>query len=149
VDGHGPGARIDVTPGATVRVRAHVEGPGVEVLEAVGPDGAVATSTGSDVESVLTVTEPMWIAAVARGQGHPGMLGPTVFAHTSPLYIDVGGERVGRPDSARWCLDWIDRVETLAREHGHFADHSQLQDLIDILDRAREFYRGVGASVSG
>jgi len=146
VDGNGPGARIDVTAGATLRIRAHVEGPGVEVLEAIGPDGAVATTTGSDVESLFTVTEPVWIAAVATGPGHPSVLGRTVFAHTSPVYIDVQGERVGRPDSARWCLDWIDRVETLVREHGNFADHSQLQDLIDVLDQAREFYRGVGVS---
>jgi hypothetical protein len=145
VDGNGPGARIDATPGVTLRVRAHVEGPGVEVLEAVGPDSAVATTSGSDIESVLTVTEPLWIAAVARGPGHPSVLGPTVFAHTSPVYIDVRGERVGRPDSARWCLDWIDRVERLTGEHGHFADQSQLQDLIGVLDRAREFYRGVAA----
>jgi hypothetical protein len=148
VDSNGPGALIDVTPGATLRVRAHVEGPGVEVLDVVGPDGSVATTSGLDIETDLTVTEPLWIAAVARGPGHPSVLGPTVFAHTSPVYIDVQGHRVGRPDSAHWCLDWIDRVETLAREHGQFADDSQLRDLIDILDRAREFYRGVGTRVS-
>ena len=148
VDSNGPGALIDVTRSATLRVRAHVEGPGVEVLDVVGPDGAVATSSGLDVETDLTITEPLWIAAVARGPRHPSVLGPTVFAHTSPAYIDVEGRQVGRPDSARWCVDWIDRVEALARQHGHFADDSQLRDLIDVLDRARDFYRGVGARAS-
>ena len=38
--------------------------------------------------------------------------------------------------SADWCLDWLERVEALASEHGHFADDSQFKDLVAVLDEA-------------
>jgi hypothetical protein len=141
----GPGDEIDADSGVTLTARARVEGAGVEVLELVGPDGTVATSEGPDLEARFVVTEPGWLAAIARGPMHPDVLGPTVFAHTTPFYINVDGRRVARKKSADWCLDWLDRVEVLASEHGHFADESQLRDLISVLDQARHFYRGVRA----
>ena len=39
----------------------------------------------------------------ARGPGHPSVPGPVVFAHTSPVWVEVGGRPVRRPASARWC----------------------------------------------
>jgi hypothetical protein len=68
------------------------------------------------------------------------VLGPVVFAHTGPVYVEVDGASVTRAYSARWCLDWLDRVETLARAHGHFASDAQLSDLVAVLDAARAFY---------
>jgi len=143
VDDDGPGAVVDVTSGSILRVRAHVDGPGVETVVLVGPEGEIATSGGPDVEMDFRVTKPGWVAAVARGPRHLDVLGPTVFAHTSPVYIDLQGRRVGRPESARWCLDWLDRVERLAAEHGTFADDAQLHDLVGVLDRARRYYRSL------
>jgi len=143
VDDEGPGAVVDATSGSIARVRAHVDGPGVETLALVGPEGDFAMSGGPDVEIDLRVTQPGWVAAVARGPRHPDVLGPTVFAHTSPVYIDLQGRRVGRPESARWCLDWLDRAERLAAEHGTFADDAQLDDLVGVLDRARRYYRSL------
>ena len=143
VDELGPGSVLDAPGEMTVRARAHVEGPGVETLSLVGPEGDLAMGTGPDVEVELVVTEPGWVAAVARGPRHDDVLGPTVFAHTSPVYIDVEGHRVGRRDSARWCLDWLERVEHLAADHGNFADESQFEDLVAVLNQARTFYRGI------
>jgi len=143
VEGNGPGAVVGVTPGTTVLVSARVEGPGVELLELIGPDGALASTAGNALELRHVVEEPQWIAAVATGPGHPVVLGPSVFAHTTPVYIEVDGRNVARAESARWCLDWLERVETLARAHGHFATSSQLDDLVALLDRAREFYGAI------
>jgi hypothetical protein len=143
VDQKGPGSVIDATSGMILRVRAHVDGPGVESLELVGPEGAIAKTSGPSVDVEIRITEPGWVAAVARGSSHRDVLGPTVFAHTGPVYIDLEGRRVARPESADWCLDWLQRVENLAAEHGHFADPTQLRDLIAVLDRARLYYRKI------
>jgi hypothetical protein len=80
---------------------------------------------------------------VARGPGHPSALGPVVFAHTSPVWVEVGGRPVRRPASARWLLDWLDRFQALLGEHGRFADDGQRADLAAVVDRARAVYRAI------
>jgi hypothetical protein len=89
---------------------------------------------------------PTWIAAVARGAGHPNTLDESVLAHTSPVYVDVAGRRVAREADARWCLEFIDALERLAGEHGRFdpaTREAHLGDLVAVLDEARSFYRRV------
>jgi hypothetical protein len=150
VDGQGPGSVINATSRMIVQVTARVEGPGVEALVLVGPEGTIATGAGPNLEVELPITEPGWVAAVAKGPSHHEVLGPTVFAHSSPVYLDLEGRRVARCLSARWCLDWLERVEHLAAQHGTFVDTSQFQDLIAVLDQARSFYRSIeqGSQVS-
>ncbi|MDP9210238.1 MAG: hypothetical protein M3O65_17475, partial [Actinomycetota bacterium] len=87
--------------------------------------------------------DSLWLCAVARGPGHPWVLGPVVFAHTSPVWVEVGGRPVRRPASARWLLDWLDRFEALLGEHGRFADDGQRDEVVAVIDQARDRYRGI------
>ncbi|HET8788886.1 MAG TPA: hypothetical protein VFO47_09070, partial [Actinomycetes bacterium] len=74
---------------------------------------------------------------------HPSVPGPVVFAHTSPVWVEVGGRPVRRPASARWLLDWLDRFEALLDEHGRFAGDDQRADLATVVDQARSWYRAI------
>lgn len=147
VDGHGPGAVLDVEPGQRVSLHARVRGAGAEHLTLVGPDGVVAAGeAGSDLGSELAVDGPTWVAAVVRGSGHPSTLDASVLAHTSPVYLDVRGRRVGRPADAQWCLDFLDALEELVGEHGRFEPSTRAArfgDLVTVLDGARTFYRSI------
>jgi hypothetical protein len=145
VDGRGPGDVLQVEPGQMLSVSARTEGPGVERLELIGPDGVVARSVigGTPAPAIDITAEPagsMWLCAVARGPQHPSVLGPVVFAHTSPVYVEVRGQPAGRAASARWLLDWLDRFEQLVRTHGQFADGAQRDQVIDVIERARPYY---------
>jgi hypothetical protein len=147
VNGHIPGAALDLAIGDPLDIRARVNGPGVEHLTIVGPDGAIATDA-ADGELALTTTVegPMWIAAVARGGSHPNTLDQSVFAHTSPVYVDVAGRRVARSADAEWCLTTLDRLEELVAEHGRFEQATRtahLGDLRAVIEQARAFYRDV------
>jgi hypothetical protein len=147
VDGHGPGAVLDATVGDRLTVTATVEGPGAEHLVLVGPDGVLAEGdAGSGLRVETAVDGPTWIAAVARGGGHPNTLDASVLAHTTPVFVDVGGRRVARADDARWCLDFLDTFEGFVGEHGHFHPSTRaahLGDLVAVIDEARAFYRGI------
>jgi hypothetical protein len=68
------------------------------------------------------------------------VLGPVVFAHTSPVWVEVGGRPMRRPASARWLLDWLDRFEALLGEHGRFADPAQRAEVVAVVDQARRVY---------
>jgi hypothetical protein len=128
VDGSEPGDTVALDRAASVSVVARVVGLGVQILEIVGPDGTLAATVlaAESEDAILTVTlevtEPMWVAAIARGRGHPTVLGPRVYARTSPIWIEVAGASVARPADATWCLDWLHRFETLVRNEGNFPE---------------------------
>jgi hypothetical protein len=140
VDGHGPGAVLDRRSGDSVRVTASATGP----LVLYGPDGVVASGDGA-LDHELVVEDGTWLAAAVHGDVDPSH-GAPLFAHTSPVHVDVDGRRVVRPASARWCLRLLDDLEVAVREHGRFdpADHDrQLGALETVVDGARRFYAGL------
>ncbi|MGW3957065.1 CehA/McbA family metallohydrolase, partial [Streptomyces sp. NPDC004752] len=147
--GQGLGDTVSLDEPQRVPVTARVTGVGVERLEIVGPTGVLAAvdttpdAGTTELTADLDIAEPTWIAAVARGDSHPAVLGPQVYAHTSPVWIDVAGHTVARATDAAWCLDWLDRLETLTRKAGNFPHPDQLHDLVNVLDQARAFYRSI------
>jgi hypothetical protein len=151
VNGHGPGAVLDLTAGDRLDIRARTQGRGAEQLTLVGPDGVLAEGDAASELRLATTADggPTWIAAVARGAGHPDTLDESVLAHTSPVYVDVAGRRVARTADARWCLALLDTLERFVGEHGHFDPATRtprLGDLTAVLDQARAFYRQVAES---
>jgi hypothetical protein len=147
VDGVGPGAALERRPGDRLDVRACVRGSGVDRLVLYGPDGELAaTTTGDELRHVVTADRGTWLAAAAHGGNDPHTLGAPVFAHTSPVYVDVAGRRAARASSARWCLRALDALVALVSAEGRFDParrREQLGDLVAVVDRARAFYRGV------
>jgi hypothetical protein len=151
VNGEGPGAVLDLAAGDRLDIRARVQGHGAEHLGLVGPDGVVAEGDAASELRFETTLEdgPTWIAAVARGAGHPSTLDESVLAHTSPVYVDVAGRRVAREADARWCLEFLDTLERFAGEHGHFdpaTRDAHFGDLVAVLEEARSFYRRVAGA---
>jgi hypothetical protein len=138
---------MDLAAGDRLDVRARMRGLGAELLTLVGPDGVVAEGdAASELRFETEIDGPTWIAAVARGGSHPNTLDESVLAHTSPVYVDVAGRRVGRAADARWCLGFLDTLERFVDEHGRFhlaTREEHFGDLVAVLDEARSFYRGV------
>ena len=150
VNGNGPGSVLDLAAGDPLAARARVRGPGAETLTLVGPDGVIAEGDpASEVRYETTIDAPTWIAAVARGPSHPHTLDQSVLAHTTPVYVDIAGQRVARAADAQWCLDFLDTLETFVNDHGHFhpaTRDAHYGDLVAVIDEARAFYRRVAAA---
>jgi hypothetical protein len=146
VDGRGPGNVVAATPGQMVSVSVRAEGLGIESIELIGPDGVIARgeveeSRTSAIDATVPVVDSMWLCAVARGPHHPSVLGPSVFAHTSPVHVEVADRPVRRPASARWLLTWLDHLEEMLHSDGQFADDAQRDEMIAVVERARPYYR--------
>ncbi|MGW4643806.1 CehA/McbA family metallohydrolase [Sphaerisporangium sp. NPDC004334] len=149
VDGHHPGDTIDRALGDRVRVTVRVIGPEVERLTirtatgilAEGPPEDLTTADSTAEFSVeFTVGEPTYIVALAEGGPHPRSLFTHVFAHTSPVYVDVRGRRVARAEDVHWCLEWLDRLERLIRERARLDTSGQLDDHLGRIEEARRVY---------
>jgi len=149
VSGAGIGDTVALPARGAVRVTAAAVGLGISSLDIVGPDGLLARTTNDqgrervDVDVAVPIEASSWIAAICRGPEHHSVMGPDVYAHTSPVWVEIDGKPVGRADDAAWCLDWLDRFEHLASSHGHIDTPEQFGDLVQILDQARAYYRRV------
>jgi hypothetical protein len=146
VEGRGPGDLVDARVGDVLEVSARVRGSAAEELVLVGPDGEIASSRDGRVEAAVTVDGPLWLAALARGGAHPMDPARPVYAHTSPVHVEVAGERVAREADVRWCLGLLDRVEELVVTRGRFdPEHrdAQLADHHALFARARAVYQAL------
>ena len=149
VEGQGPGAVLDAAVGDELWITARCRGIDLETLSIVGPDGTVAEVPVTDEDGALTtkvtVTGPGWFAALVRGPGHGEnpMLPNGMYAHTSPVHIEVAGNRIARLDDAAWCLEWLDHLERMIRTEGTYSTPERMQDVLDVVERGRDFYRSI------
>ncbi|WP_235854914.1 CehA/McbA family metallohydrolase [Nonomuraea aridisoli] len=141
VNGHEPGATLELPAGQEVEITVSSIGPEVETLEIRTAAGVLAQGPAGRLTATMTTDEPTYVVAVASGPPHPrSQHRRGAYAHTSPVYVDVAGARVARAEDVRWCLAWLDRLEQLLREFGRFDTPAQLDDHLALYERARKIY---------
>jgi len=90
----------------------------------------------ASVDRVVSIARSGWLGARVYGTG-------ASQAHTSPIYVEVPGQRVSSSEDADYFLAWIDRLDArfAARDRAPSAEaraHVKRQ-----LDAARDVYRAV------
>jgi hypothetical protein len=84
VNGKLPGDVLEVAPGSKLRIEAEgMAENGAAQVEVIGHGKAIAKGTGK-VAAEITVDRGVWIAAKVDA-------GPGKVAHTTPVYVSVGG----------------------------------------------------------
>jgi hypothetical protein len=154
VDGRGPGDVIELgRRGGTVEVRATAWAaqPVIDLVELVHDGRVVATAGGGGAADRLVLTERIevtdsgWLAARVTSREHiRSAIATGMGAHSSPVYLDVGGRRPYSADDAEAIGTVIDGartwVETVAAtrsvtERARLADY--FRDSWDALDALR------------
>ncbi|MGP4098468.1 CehA/McbA family metallohydrolase [Nonomuraea sp. KM90] len=152
VDGHGPGHVLAARRGDRVSVTATAMGPEVAAVRIRTADGVRAGAERLPAddrrgEEQLTVTAelrvdgPTYVVAEVLCDPHPRTLTATGYALTSPVYVDVDGRQVARREDVLWCLEWLDLLEDLIRQHGRLASPYQFGDHVSLLQQARTVYQ--------
>lgn len=141
-DGQAPGSQLRSRGARKVRIRVEALSPRpLERLEIVADGRVVHRVTSPDVSG-------RWIAQVDHSFGHDGWVaarcfeppGRTIrFAHTSPVYIDVG-RPAPAADDARFFLDWIDREIGFYRAETGFRDPRHREEMLEFFRAARRVY---------
>jgi hypothetical protein len=135
------GETIVLSAPGDVRVRARAESAGtISRIEVVYNGAALASGAveaqgrAAGIDQAVKVDKSGWLSARVYGTGGGQ-------AHTSPIYVEVAGQRVTSASDAAYFLEWIDRLEAMftARDRAPSAElraHVKRQ-----LDAARDAYR--------
>ena len=151
VDGNEPGAEIHLPVPGTVRVSAAaVSNVPMEVLEPV-VNGEVAAQvkrsgdgTSLEMEQVLPLEKSSWVAARVWGPPHRFVMNdPHVFAHTSPVYVYVGDQKITVTKDAEILVAWIDRLIRDVAESPRFATEARRKEVLALFKRGRRYYEEI------
>jgi hypothetical protein len=63
------------------------------------------------------------------------------FAHTSPVYVHLGEQRVVTLEDARFCDDWIEKLIAQTMARGKFASPEHRKEVLELFRRAQQVYK--------
>ena len=153
VDGKEPGAEIHLPAPGTVRVKAKADSNvPMDVLELI-VNGEVAAQvkrsgdgTSLEIDYELPLSKSSWVAARIWGPPHRLVVNdPRTFAHTSPVYVYVGGQRIASVRDAEIILAWIDRLIHDVAESPRFATEARRNEVLTLFKKGRRYYERIAA----
>ncbi len=147
VNGKGPGEEIRAGGPVEVQVKAEVasEVP-LDRVEVIVNGKAVRTLQGASASFTLPVKESSWIALRALGPRHRLVLNDTqAYAHTSAVYVTVGGKPVRIREDIAFYRDWVEKLMARVEKSGRFANAERKAEVLGLFGKALAWYRRVEA----
>ncbi|MBM4219191.1 MAG: hypothetical protein FJ171_06060 [Gammaproteobacteria bacterium] len=153
VDGKLPGTTIERGTGGKLPFRAVVDSyQPVERIEVL-VNGAVAATLENtekrrhlDFEGEVAADGSSWIAARAYSrqelpyQYHDNGTPSIVFAHSSPVYVEVGTSERRSASDAAYLAEICERTIRWAKTAARYHSESQRAEVVGLYERARAFY---------
>jgi len=154
VGGRGPGDEIKadgpVRLEVTASARAFVPMTAIEVIvngKVVARREAGADPLALGLTETVELKESGWVALRVRGPGH--RLAPNdreVYAHTSPVYVTLGGRPPASRADAEFFIAQIDALIAKMDERGNFAHRGQRDAIVAKFREAQAIYRRIAAA---
>ncbi len=140
VSGREPGEEIALAAGRhKLRVKVDVEYPPGEA--AGNKVELIVNGEARPVTPEIAVDRGAWIAARVTGPWRRSVLNDTsVFAHTSPVYVRVGGELARSPADAQFWMEWIDELSARTASRGRFSTAARKDEVLALFARARAVF---------
>lgn len=92
------------------------------------------------VAGEIEIDRGSWIAARVMGPWRRSVLNDTAtFAHTSPVYVTVGGQRAQSAKDARFWADWIGQLITRVTARG-LKDPARREEVVTLFRKAQAIY---------
>lgn len=145
VNGRQPGSTLRFPGGAATRLRVRAEAIGIRPLdrmEIVFRGKVIRTLSASEAANawVLDFTVPLaesgWLAARCFEPA-----GRTIrFAHTSPVYVQVGSNVPDASADAKFFIEWIDREIAFYQKEPGFREPRHREEMLEFFRKARAVY---------
>ena len=146
------GETCELAAAGTVRVAATVESDvpfdkielivngKVAVHDEIGAsDPAAPRVRHLNVE--LSIPQSSWIALRVRGPAHAAVFDGPVWAHTSPVYVKVAGQRIVSRQDARYFVDWIEQLLRVVAARNRFATPENRRQVEAQFRKAQDEFR--------
>lgn len=139
--GRQPGGTVSVAGNETVRVRGRGVGRlDFKALELI-VNGRIVHSVSSrpseghfvaDLDFPLQVSEPGWVALRIPPDLPENELDRSLFAHTSPIYLQLDGRSIFRPEVAREVLAEMEESMEKIRSRASFASSRDRESVLRV-----------------
>jgi hypothetical protein len=90
----------------------------------------------ADLEFTVRVAEPGWLALRVPRQAGQNEFGRELFAHTSPIYVEVGGRPIFRADVAQQLVAEMAASQEVIKSKAVFADERERQAVMGVYQDA-------------
>ena len=138
VNGKEPGNEISLPPGRhRLRVKVEVRSP----LPAADRLELIVNGEPRPFAPEIEIDRGAWIAARIMGPWRRSILNDdAAFAHTSPVYVRVGGQLARSPGDARFWAEWIDKLIARTLSRGGLKDDAQRAEVLNLFRKAQAIY---------
>jgi len=149
VNGQAPGSVIDAIDGNPLTVEvlwdSHYPVHNVEVIangRVVGSKMFPAGSKSGELTLETSAESDGWVAARLSSDARDSFAQP-VFAHTSPVYVNVGKDGAHKREAAA-SFDWaIERSLEWVNTKGRFYTDAQRKEVVDLFREAQQRYKAM------
>ncbi|HEX5104381.1 MAG TPA: CehA/McbA family metallohydrolase [Pirellulaceae bacterium] len=86
----------------------------------------------AELQFTLKIDEPGWIAVRIPLEAGQNEFGKPHFAHTSPIYIELAGRRIFRPEVARGLIADMEKSIEAIKAEGKFADAAEEEAVLSV-----------------
>jgi hypothetical protein len=144
VDGKEPGDVIALDQPHSVKIEARVVGRhDFQRLQLVHNGNVIKTQDAyhkngafrAHLTHKVLINEPSWFAVRINATTSRNELDCKLFAHSSPVYADMGGKRVFDVEAARALLKELEQSKAAIRVKGHFSSDEARVKLIGTYDQ--------------
>jgi TolB protein len=94
----------------------------------------------AEFEGDILLDKSGWLSVRAQGPGPPASALTSLYAITSPIYVEVGKAPTRSRDDALFFLAWIDRLSVALRERNRIPNDTLRRQVQEQLDAARAVY---------
>jgi putative heme-binding domain-containing protein len=152
VNGQGPGETCELKAAGKVRVEATVESCApfnrIEVIVngkvAAVDDLAAGEAAGLRLRRLnvdLPIERSSWTALRVRGPDHAHIFDGPAWAHTSPVFVTVGGRRISSREDSEYFVDWIDRMLRVVAARNRYPSIDDREKVEALFRKAQSAFR--------
>ncbi len=97
----------------------------------------------SIIDQSILLDRSGWLAVRTSGPAHPDHPGPDLYAHTSPVYVQVASKTAASKPDAEFFLAWTDRLAAAIRQRDRIPSAELKAHVESQIDAARATYRKI------